>query len=271
MATAVRDLVDRRHDGFAWRESRGGDDRPTAVLLHGLMGSRLSWEPQMGALGDGVRTVAWDLPGYGESDPLPGPATFPGLGDAVARFVDVIGADHVHLVGISFGGMIAQYAAAAHADRIATLALLATSPRFGLDGRRPDEWRRARMAPLDAGLGPADFARDALRTIGGPSLSDDALDGQVAAAQRVGSTGLRASIDCLITHDSRALLPDISAPTLCLVGDRDTETPPSYAAELAALIPGAELRVIDGAGHLLNAEEPRAINDFLRRHIASCA
>lgn len=269
MATAVRDSVDRRHHGFAWRESPGRADGPTVVLLHGLMGSRLSWEPQLGALGDGVRTVAWDVPGYGDSTPLAQPATFALLGDAVTRFIDVIGAEQVHLVGISFGGMIAQYAAADHADRIATLSLLATSPCFGLDGTQPDEWRQARLAPLDAGLGPTDFAQDVLRGIGGPSLGAAALDGQVAAARRVGVAGLRSSIECLVTHDSRALLADISAPTLCLVGEHDTETPPSYAASMADLVPDAELRVISGAGHLLNVEAPGAINELLGHHIAS--
>ena len=79
------------------------------MLLHGLGGSRLSWEPQLTGLSGHDRVVAWDMPGYGESKPLDGPMTFTALADAVADLVAVLGEPTVHLVGISFGGMIAQY------------------------------------------------------------------------------------------------------------------------------------------------------------------
>ena len=78
---------------------------------------------------------------------------------------------------------------------------------------------------------------------------------------------LRDSIDCLVTHDSRALLPTISAPTLCIVGELDQETPVAYAFALADLIPHAKLAVIPQAGHLLNAEAPDAVNQLLREHL----
>jgi len=67
-----------------------------------------------------------------------------------------------------------------------------------------------------------------------------------------------------------ALLPHIKAPTLVVVGEKDTATPPAMAERLAASIPGAELAVIKAAAHLPNIEQPEAFNatigDFLRRH-----
>ena len=106
-------------------------------------------------LDDSCRVVAWDQPGYGDSAALDGEVTFTALADAVVDFIDVIGARQVHLAGISFGGMIAQYVAARYPQRLLSLTLLATSPAFGLDGTKPDEWRAARMAPLDAGREPS--------------------------------------------------------------------------------------------------------------------
>lgn len=145
------EVVDVQGRRIAWREARPADGGGAVVLLlHGLGGSRISWEPQLASLGTTSLVAAWDLPGYGASPPLEGPTTFASLADAVADLADELGADLVHLVGISFGGMIAQYAAATHPDRVASLTLLATSPKFGLDGTEPAAWRAARLAPLSA-------------------------------------------------------------------------------------------------------------------------
>jgi pimeloyl-ACP methyl ester carboxylesterase len=257
--------VDRERDGFAWREAGEGE---LVVLLHGLGGSRLSWEPQLAALGAHRRVVAWDLPGYGLSAPLPNdPLTFRALAGAAARFVQVLGEHRAHVVGISMGGMIAQYLAAWHPEVVRSLTLLSTSPAFGLDGTRPDEWRAARLAPLDQGLEPADFADRVLGAIAGPHISTEALAEQRAAMARITSTALRRSIDCLITHDTRPLLADIHAHTLVMVGALDDETPETYSEHLARNIPVATLAVIAGAGHLLNVEAPAEVNRLISRHL----
>lgn len=253
---------------FAWRESGDG---PALVLLHGLGGSRLSWEPQLRALGSEHRVVAWDMPGYGASAALAGEVTFTALADAVIDLFDALGAATAHLAGISFGGMIAQYVAARYPSRVLSLTLLSTSPAFGLDGTKPDEWRAARLAPLDAGREPADFADGVLAAIAGPLISPEAMAGQRAAMARVTGTALRSSIDCLVTHDSRGLLPTITAPTLCAVGELDEETPVAYAFALADLIPGARLVVVPQAGHLLNVEAPDAVNQLLDEQMQRAA
>ncbi len=249
---------------FAWRESGDG---PVLVLLHGLGGSRLSWEPQLAGLASVYRVVAWDMPGYGASSALGGAVTFTKLADAVAGFLDVIGTEAAHVAGISFGGMIAQYFAARYPSRVLSLTLLSTSPAFGLDGSTPDQWRAARLAALDDGREPVDFADQLLASIAGSHISSEAMAGQRAAMARVPGRAMRSSIDCLVTHDSRALLPTIAAPTLCMVGELDQETPVAYAFALADLIPHARLVVVPQAGHLLNAEAPDAVNQCLEEQM----
>jgi len=255
----VSTAIDVNGDHFAWRESGAG---PVLVLLHGLGGSRVSWDPQLEGLAERHRVIAWDMPGYGASRPLDGEVTFTALADAVIDFLDIVGADSAHLGGISFGGMIAQYVAARYPRRVLSLALLSTSPAFGLDGTKPDEWRAARLAPLDAGREPVDFADDVLRSVAGPHIAASAMDGQRAAMRRVTGQALRTSIECLVTHDSTALLPLITAPTVCMVGDLDEETPVAYGFALADRIPNARLAVIPMAGHLLNVEAPEAVNQL---------
>lgn len=257
----VRDVT---QSGFAWRETGAGD---LVLFLHGLCGTRLSWTAQLEGLGDTFRCVAWDAPGYGESAPLSEGVTFPALADAVVSLLDVLEVERCHLVGLSFGGMICQYAAATHPSRIGSVAILSSSPAFGLDGTTAEAWRAARLAPLEAGEQPASFAERVLRGIAGPGISEEALEGQRLAMSRITAGGLRQAIDCLVTHDARHLLSRIEAPTLVLVGELDTETPPAYAAALANDIPGAELVLIAGAGHLLNAEAPSPVNAALRHHL----
>lgn len=250
--------------GFAWRETGAGD---LIVLLHGLGGSRLSWEPQLSGLAGEHRVAAWDMPGYGAAPRLVDGTTFGTLAQAAADWIAVLGHDSAHVVGISMGGMIAQYLAAWHPDRVRSLTLLATSPAFGMDGTSAEQWRAERLAPLDDGLEPADFADHVLRQLAAPTITAELLDGQRKAMERVTSAALRRSIDCLITHDSRALLSTIAAPTLVLVGELDVETPRSYAQHLSDHLPSAWLQVVPAVGHLLNAEAPAAVNEAIIRHI----
>ncbi len=86
---------------------------------------------------------------------------------------------------------------------------------------------------------------------------------------RIPAEGLRAAVECLPTHDVRARLGEIAAPTLVLVGEHDEETPLSYAEALASGIRGARLQIIPGAGHISNLEAPEAVNVALREHLAA--
>jgi 3-oxoadipate enol-lactonase len=225
----------------------------------------------MNGLSHECRLAAWDLPGYGASGPMEGPMTFFALADAVIEWSHAMGIERFHLVGMSLGGMIAQYVAATYPSQVATLTLLATSPRFGLDGTQPDEWRAARLAPLDAGREPKDFAHDVLRSLADPSITPRAMASQVAAMSRISADGLRRVIDCLVTHDSQHLLGSITAPTNVMVGERDHETPVAYSQALVDAISGAQLHVVPGVGHLLNAEAPYEVNDVLRSLLGTVA
>ena len=261
----MSDLTDVQCGGFAWRECGDGE---LVVLLHGLGGSRISWDPQLEALGRSRRAVAWDLPGYGDAEPLAvQPVTFRGLADAAAQLIDHLAGAPAHVVGISMGGMIAQYLAAWHPAVVRSLTLLSSSPAFGLDGTHPDTWQAARLAPLDQGLQPADFADRVLRSIAGPHIGPAALDAQRAAMARITAAALRSSIECIVTHDTRPLLATIATPTLVIVGSLDQETPVAYSRHLAERIPGATLAVIPDAGHLLNAEAPDAVNELIIAHL----
>jgi pimeloyl-ACP methyl ester carboxylesterase len=251
---------DRAQGGLAWREAGTGD---VALFLHGLGGSRTAWESQLSALGDVRRCVAWDMPGYGESAPHRD-LSFETIADAVCDLVDVLGVDSVDVVGLSFGGMHALHAVLRHPGRFRSMVLADTSAVFGGDGTDAAEWIAGRTASLDDGNTPADIAGAVLRAIAAPGFDGANLAMAEAAFSRITSDGLRAACRCLVTHDVRDRLGEISMPTLVVVGELDQETPPAYSEELAAGIAGSTLRVIEGAGHLTPAEAPQRFNELVR-------
>ena len=243
----------------AWRESGSG---PLALFLHGLGGSRTSWDAQLAELGALRRCVAWDMPGYGAS--AGSPAGFDALADAAAQLIvkltDGAGAD---VVGLSMGGMVAQHLVLRHPRLVRSLVLLDTSPAFGLDGTSSEDWLRQRLAPLAEGQSPAQMAPRVLASIVGPATTDAQLADAVAAMSRIGAEALAAACRTLVTHDTRAGLGAVSCPTLVAVGEHDEETPASYARALHEAIPGSRLAVVAGAGHLANIEAPEAVNELI--------
>ena len=244
---------------LSWREQGTGH---AVLFLHGLGGSRASWQPQLAGLSEAFRCIAWDMPGYGASTPLT-PLTFAAIADAAVRLLDAAAVERAHLVGESFGGMHALHTALRHPDRVGRLVLANTSPAFGLDGTDPDAWRAARLAPLDAGLTPADIAEQVLTSVAGPKLDRETLAMRVAGFARIPSAGLRAAVECLPTHNVLDRLAEIRSPALVIAGELDAETPPSYARVLAEGLPNAELVVLEDVGHLAVSETPEAVNRLI--------
>jgi pimeloyl-ACP methyl ester carboxylesterase len=261
MVTSLTPIENAYGSPLAWRSS-GSPDAPPAVFIHGLGGNRFSWEPQLGALADLRQCHACDLPGYGKSAGLPG--TLPEVASQIADWIGGLGRGPADVVGLSFGGMVAQHLALGHPGSVRTLALLDTSPAFGFDGvTTPEEWLATRVNPS-----PEAAAADTDRIIAGivgPHCPAEVRDAAAAIMREVPSATLAASCRALVAHDTRDLLHRVAAPTLVMVGAEDTETPEAYARAIADRIPRARLVVIPKAGHLANVEAPEAVNEELRR------
>jgi 3-oxoadipate enol-lactonase len=246
----------------AWREAGTG---PIAIFLHGIGSSRTGWRPQFAELAELRRLIAWDAPGYGNSLPVAEP-TFTAYAERVAELIaEISPGAPVDLVGMSFGGMIAQYVAATYPTHVRTLTLLCTSPKFGLDGTDPVTWRADRLAGLETAGSPAAAAPFILASLAGPRGAH-VVPEAVESMSRIPMEGLLTALETIVTHDSRSILPSITAPTLVLVGAHDTETPPAYGQAIVDLVPGAKLQIVNGAGHLLNLEAPAEVNALVAQH-----
>jgi pimeloyl-ACP methyl ester carboxylesterase len=235
------------------------------VLLHGIGGNGSLWRPNMPG---GVRSLAWDMPGYGRSAPLRGEMAFAALADALREGLDAAGVARADLVGHSMGGMVALEYALAFPNRVRSLVLVATSAAFGSsDPAFREEFLRARQAPLDAGLGMAAVAEQLVPGMLGEDPDPEAAPAAAAAMREVPEAAYRAALACLTGFDRRADLPRIAAPTLVIAGGADRVAPPRGMKRMADAIPDAGFCVIEGAGHLLPLERPAAFNDQLQQFL----
>src|SRR6185312_4435392 len=97
----------KTRDGRFGYEATGDLGGTPLVFLHGIGGAARAWRRQLAAFSDRYRTIAWDMPGYGASQPLPA-VSIAALADALQDFLHRIGAAKPVLVGHSIGGMIVQ-------------------------------------------------------------------------------------------------------------------------------------------------------------------
>ena len=235
---------------------------PPVLCLHGIGGDRTSFADQLGQLG-GRRVIAWNMPGYGGSDPLM-QMDFAALSGAVVALLDAHGIATVHLVGQSIGGMIAQEVAIRSSDRVASLGLIATTPAFG---GRDDSFRQAfvaaRLGPLDAGADMATLAQQAIPAIIGPAASAEMRQLAIAAMGRIDETAFRQVVSCLVTFNRRADQHRISQPCCLIAGSHDTNSPARVMAKMADGLANATFHIVDQAGHLVNSECPATVNEIL--------
>lgn len=212
------------------------------------------------------RCIAWDMPGYGKAEPLV-PLTYEGIADRLVLLLDHLDIERADLVGLSFGGMHAIHTALNHPDRVGRMVLADSSPAFGMDGTRPEDWRRRRLEPLERGEAPEEAAPSVIDAVTHLPLRGEIRAELIASFGEIPVDGLRAAIECLPTNDVRDRLHEIAHPTLVIVGSEDIETPVAYAEILADGLPRGDLAVIDGAGHLSPSEAPDRFNrltaDFL--------
>lgn len=246
----------------AYRQAGSG---PGMLLLHGIGSSSASFATQLEALADELTLVAWDAPGYAASaDPL-GPVGLDGYVAAAAEVAAAaLGGDPVHVVGVSWGGVIALRLAATRPELVRSLVVIGASLGSGVDPERAAQMR-ARAADL-ADLGPAEFARRRAPKLLSPHAPAPLVEAAVdTMAESIRLPGYAEAAEAMASADLRADLARISAPTLVLAGEHDTVTGPDRAAEIAAGISGAVLATVPGAGHLANQEQPDLVNDWLRR------
>lgn len=216
------------------------------------------------ALARHFTVLSYDQRGLGRTSIPEGPYTMADYADDAAGLLDAVGWERAHVVGISFGGMVAQHLAIRHPSRVQRLVMGCTSPggsHPSYDIRRnqalpPEERGRRSLEILDS---RTDFSADPPVLAPGLEVMIEAFArGVVPSGEDADRTrGFALQLDARAEHDATAGLAGITAPTLVVSGRFDLQAPLANGELLAATIPGARFYVADG-GHLFMLQDPTA-------------
>ncbi len=242
----------------------------TVVLIHAVGHDLTYWDRQIEALSVSYNVVAFDLPGHGRSATSSLGWSFSYAANVVDQLISQLSASPIHLIGISFGGMIAQVIALNRPEIIRSLTLIGTAPSF------PEEVRKGMRARAEL-----------VRAQGMTAVVESSLQRWFTQETRERRPDITDRLTKTLLGDDAAThaaiweiisgldlddrLSEISCPTLVLVGEKDPSTPPAVASHLAGAIKGSCLIVVPDASHIVTVEAPSAVNTALLSFLAGSA
>ena len=253
-------------DGLHIAYERAGAG-PSLVLLHGYVGDGpTTWRRQIEALSDDFAVVAWDAPGAGRSSDPPERFGLAGYADCLAGFVEALGLQAPHIVGLSFGGVVALELYRRYPAIPSSLVL--ASAYAGWAGSLPTEVaeRRLRQALTLSNRSPDEFVGALLPTMFSTRTPRETVDEFGASMLAFHPPGFRAMARAS-AESVRDVLAHIKAPTLLVYGDADVRAPLTVAEDLHAAISGSRLVVLPDTGHVCNVEAPEEFNSAVREFL----
>lgn len=240
---------------------------PPLVMLHGAPCDGRTWQWMIPDLSRDHTVVAWDAPGFGESSDIDDSWRAPQFADALAAFVEALGLERPHLVGHSFGTMVALSLYRDHPALPASLVLIGGYAGWA-GSLPPDEVVRR----LQMFVGMADLG-DAFDPKSYPGLFSDLIPADRDAAlatmmrENIRPATVRAAGHIGAETDLRPVLSTVDVPTLVLHGEADARSPLANAEALNAAIPTSQLVVLPKLGHACIVEDPEACAAEIRRFV----
>lgn len=250
-------IIDTKRGGVGYAEMGDGERTPL-IFLHGVGSDKSVWRPQLEHFAKSRRAIAFDYPGYGESEAIEG-ATRDDYAAAILAALDALGIDHAHVCGLSLGGVVAIAMHSAAPGRCASLTI---ADSFAVHPQGQAIYDRSMAASHDM-RGLAEARVGALMASNDPAIRAEVIE----TMARIDPGAYRIGARAVWLADQKERAAAIRAPVLIICGDEDAITPPSLSEVLAALVPHSRLRIIEGASHLANLDDPgefnRSIEDFL--------
>ena len=263
-------------DGLRLHYLEQGSGDPV-LMLHGWPTSSYLWRNIIGAVGEGNRAIALDLPGFGRSEkPLEASYSFRFFDRALSGFLDASGCERTGLAVHDLGGPVGLYWASQHPERLSRLALLNTLVfarpswaviAFVASARIPGirSWLTSPAGIRFAmRLGVNDKSRltdEAVRAYQQPFAGDDARKVLRKAGTSLAPGGMK---------EIERWLPSVKVPVRILYGERDRILPDvaKTMGKVAAQVPQTELSTLPDCGHFCQEERPREIGEALARFFA---
>ena len=254
------------HDGCDFNYEIRGSAGPRALLFNGSGASIETSAPLVNALAKTMQVLVHDQRGLGASSVPDGPYTMAGYAADGAALLRHVGWDRCIVVGISFGGMVAQEFAVTHPGAVEKLVLLCTSaggtagssyPLHELASLPPAERLEAQMRITDSRFGPEWFAEHPVDAEIMRGMRERAAVEKPAERLR----GERLQLEARTGHDVSGRLGLVTAPTYVLAGRFDGIAPPANSHAIASLVPDAVVSVYEG-GHMFSGQDRNAILDI---------
>lgn len=262
--------------GRLFYEERGAIRRkgdPAIVLLHGLLFDGGMWRGQIEPLSSLGRVVVFDGPGHGKSEPAPR-FMLEDHADALLDAFAELGIERAVVVGLSWGGMVGMRLALQHEAKVCGLAILDASASAEPLVKKV-RYRAFIAMHRRVGFPYSLFLRElaplmfAKRTI---AERPELLAATYKRTMGFDRGGLCRSALAVVVHrkDIKDRLGRINVPTLVLCGSEDLSTVPAAHEAIAQRIPGAELVILEGLGHMSVLEDPEAVNARLIPFVGNC-
>ena len=245
------------NDGLAIGfDEAGTGERAPIVFLHGVGSDKSVWRPQLSHFAGERRAIAFDYPGYGDSDAAPEGTTRDDYAQAIVSGMRKLGVGRAHVCGLSLGGVVALAIHHAAPEMCASLILADT---FAAHPDGQAIYDRSMVASSDLRV-MAEARVDVLLA----QPADPAVRTEVVETMaRIDPAAYRIGAEAVWLADQRERAEAVRVPTLVICGTEDRVTPPALSTSLARLIPGARYEPIERSGHLPNIEQPEAFNTLV--------
>lgn len=229
------------------------EDRPPVLLLHGAGGSHASWPPQLRRL-SGQRVYTPDLPGHGKSEGI-GRQEIAEYTEAVYEFMKALRLASAVIVGFSMGSAIALSLALTYRKRVLGLGLIGAGAKM-----------RVAETTLELASNPSMFLPTVEAVVESsyspnvdPRIKELAIQQMAETRQAV----LYSDFLACDAFNAMERVNKIRVPTLLITGSLDRMTPPNRAQYLHSQIEGAQIEIVEGAGHMVIVEQPDEVVELL--------
>jgi pimeloyl-ACP methyl ester carboxylesterase len=228
-------------------------DRPPVLLLHGGGGSHLSWPPQIRRL-SGQRMFTLDLPGHSKSEGL-GRQDIDEYSRAIIEFMKALRLSAAVMVGFSMGSAIALSLALQYRKRVLGLVLVGGGAKMRVDS-----------SLLEMAANPSTFHSAVEKIIENsysPAADEHLKELAIQQMEETRQAVLYGDFLACDSFDVMDAVKKISVPTLLICGDEDRMTPQNRSEYLRDQIKGAQMRVVEGSGHMVMIERPNEVAELI--------
>lgn len=248
----------------------GPEGAPMIIFIHGFPLNKSMWDKQLNSLKDDYRVIAYDIRGHGHSEVGVIDFSIDLFVQDLLSFMDALKIEKTVLCGLSMGGYIALNAIENHPERFSALILSDTN--CTADTPEAKEKRMNTIVSIKEN-GVEKLADDLLPNLFAPESFKSNSEEIAAVKEMIVTTtipSLNKSLHAMANRkETCSKLAKIKVPTLILVGEEDTITPPEAASAMHEKIKDSSLKVIPHAGHLSNMENDDEFNSQLIKFMGS--